>query len=214
MWIGLHDPSAESGRARSRPHFELHPLAVEDAVHAHQRPKLERLRRHALRRAEDRVATSTARSSHRDRRDHGLRRPGFVVTVRHGEASPLHDVRARPRGAPRPAGHGPTPVLYAIADRVVDDYLDGHRRHRRRTSRRSRPRSSPAARTDPAERIYHLKREVLEFRARSAARRAAAAPAQRRLPLEIRHRGAHLLPRRRRPPAARRRSASRASTNC
>ena len=122
VWIGLHDPSPGVVEAVGR-HFELHPLAVEDAVHAHQRAKLEVHGGDTLF-----VVLKTARYVDSEELiEIGevmvFLGPSFVVTVRHGEGSPLHDVRLDLEAHPDLLGIGPSSVLYAIADRVVDDYL-------------------------------------------------------------------------------------------
>ena len=110
--------------------FGLHPLAVEDAVHAHQRPKLERyddtlfarLQDRRLRRAR-RAHRRPARSS-RPARSWSSSAADFVVTVRHGGHGALRGAAPPPGGRPRAArASGPLAVLHAIADQVVDDYL-------------------------------------------------------------------------------------------
>jgi magnesium transporter len=161
IWIGLHDPSPEVVEAVGE-HFKLHPLSVEDAVHAHQRAKLEVFGDTLF------VVLKTARYVDSDELvEVGevmvFVGPRFVVTVRHGQGSPLHDVRLDLEAHPDLLGIGPSSVLYAVADRIVDDYagvieglavdidevegevFSGHS-------------------TNPAERIYKLKREVLEFK--------------------------------------------------
>jgi magnesium transporter len=162
VWIGLHDPSSGVVEAVGR-HFELHPLAVEDAVNAHQRAKLEVYGGDTLF-----VVLKTARYVDRDE----LIQIGevmvflgerFVVTVRHGEGSPLHDVRLDLEAHPDLLEIGPSSVLYAIADRIVDDYLaviDGIAVDLEAVE--AEVFSGPGS--NPAERIYRLKREVLEFR--------------------------------------------------
>ena len=83
MWIGLHEPTeAEMGKVAST--FDLHPLAVEDALTAHQRPKLERYRRHVfivlktLWYVDERDAVETGEIA-------VFVGEQFVVTVRHGD---------------------------------------------------------------------------------------------------------------------------------
>ena len=86
-----------------------------------------------------------------------------MVTVRHGEGSPLHDVRLDLEAHPDLLGIGPSSVLYAIADRIVDDYLaviDGIAVDVEEVEAEV----FSGAGSNPAERIYRLKREVLEFR--------------------------------------------------
>jgi magnesium transporter len=87
----------------------------------------------------------------------------FVVTVRHGEGSPLHDVRLDLEGHPDLLSIGPSSVLYAIADRIVDDYvavIDGIAVDVEEVEAEV----FSGAASNPAERIYRLKREVLGFR--------------------------------------------------
>jgi magnesium transporter len=162
VWIGLHDPSPGVVEAIGK-HFELHPLAVEDAVNAHQRAKLEVYGGDTLF-----VVLKTARYVDSEE----LIQIGevmvflgerFVVTVRHGEGSPLHDVRLDLEAHPDLLGIGPSSVLYAIADRIVDDYLaviDGIAIDVEEVEAEV----FSGASSNPAERIYRLKREVLEFR--------------------------------------------------
>jgi magnesium transporter len=143
-------------------HFRLHPLAVEDAVHAHQRPKLERFGDTLL------LVLKTARyvdSSELVEIGEVAIFVGdrFAVTVRHGEGSPLGGVRRDLEAHPNLLGLGPSAVLYAVSDRVVDDYevviegiaVDIDELEAEVFS---------GTRANPAERIYRLKREVIEFK--------------------------------------------------
>ena len=119
-WIGLHRPTAEEFEAVAR-EFELHPLAVEDAVHAHQRPKLERYGNTlfcVLRPARYIDETEDVEFGE----VHVFAGPGFVVTVRHGEAPHLAEVRRGLEARPDLLCRGSVVVLHAIMDRVVDDY--------------------------------------------------------------------------------------------
>jgi magnesium transporter len=161
VWIGLHDPSPDVVEAVGR-HFELHPLAVEDAVHAHQRAKLEVFGDSLF------VVLKTARYIDHDELVEigevmvfvGQR---FVVTVRHGEGSPLHDVRLDLEAHPDLLGIGPSSVLYAVADRIVDDYatvIEGLAVDIEEIEAQVFSENP----TNPVERIYRLKREVLGFK--------------------------------------------------
>ena len=107
-WIGLYEPSAEEFESLSR-EFDLHPLAVEDAIHAHQRPKLEMFGDMAL------LVLKTARYVDPNEVVNlgeilVFAGQDFVITVRHGEASDLHGVRERLESNPellkRGAGRG------------------------------------------------------------------------------------------------------------
>ena len=161
-WIGLHDPSQEALEAVAH-RFDLHPLAVEDAIHAHQRPKLERHGKTLF------CVLKTARYVDSEELvDIGelmlFVGSRFVVTVRHGEASPLHEVRHDLEAHPTLLDIGPSAVFYAVVDRVVDDYnvvLDGLDVD---VSEIEEQVFDGDIRTNPAQRIYRLKREVLEFK--------------------------------------------------
>ncbi|MGP3950066.1 magnesium and cobalt transport protein CorA [Streptomyces sp. 7N604] len=127
VWIGLHEPSQQefAGVAEL---FGLHPLAVEDAVDAHQRPKLERYDDtlftvfKTVRYVEHAELTSTSEVV-----DTGeimvFTGPDFVVTVRHGHHGSLGPLREDLETVPEQLAKGPSAVLHAIADHVVDDYL-------------------------------------------------------------------------------------------
>ena len=86
----------------------------------------------------------------------------FVVTVRHGEGSPLHDVRLDLEAHPDLLGIGPSSVVYAVADRIVDDYAEVLERLALEVDAVEAEVFSGTA--NPTERIYKLKREVLEFK--------------------------------------------------
>jgi len=120
-WIGLYRPDDEE-IASVATEFGLHQLAVEDAVHAHQRPKLERYGDTLF------VVLRPARYVDPDEvveigELHVFVGKDFVVTVRHASKPDLALVRKRLESDPELLEHGPEAVLYAILDRVVDDYL-------------------------------------------------------------------------------------------
>jgi magnesium transporter len=158
-WIGLHAPTEEEFDSVRR-EFGLHELAVEDAIKAHQRPKLEVYGESLF------LVLKTAQYVEEgDQVELGEIQifigEGFIVTVRHGETA-LHDVRLELEERPDLLRHGPAAALHAILDRVVDDYgpviagLDEDIR-----SVEAQVFSETWA--NPAERIYKLKREVLEL---------------------------------------------------
>jgi magnesium transporter len=167
VWIGLHDPSPGVLEAVGE-HFELHPLAVEDAVHGHERAKLEVYGGDTLF-----IVLKTARYVDSDELiEIGevmvFLGPRFVVTVRHGEGSPLHDVRLDLEKHPDLLSIGSSSVLYAIADRIVDDYvavIDGIAMDVEEVE----VDVFSGVGANPAERIYRLKREVLQFRRAASA---------------------------------------------
>ncbi|WP_235998768.1 magnesium and cobalt transport protein CorA [Qaidamihabitans albus] len=117
-WIGLYRP-AEAELLAAADQFGLHELAVEDAIVAHQRPKLERYGDTLF------VVLRAARYLEaREEVDFGELHlfvgPNFVLTVRHGQAPDLAAVRSRMEGDPDLLCRGPAAVLYGILDSVVD----------------------------------------------------------------------------------------------
>src|SRR3954447_10264330 len=128
VWIGLHEPDDHQMHAVAEV-FGLHPLAVEDAVHAHQRPKLERY--------DDTLFLVLKTVNYVEHESVALAReivetgeimifvgPDYVVTVRHGDHGGLAGVRRQMDSAPANCALGPYAVMHAIADHVVDAYLD------------------------------------------------------------------------------------------
>ncbi|GAB2749099.1 magnesium/cobalt transporter CorA [Streptomyces bullii] len=163
VWIGLHEPT-ESEFDHVTREFALHPLAVEDALKAHQRPKLEIyddslfvvLKPVAYEPRSDAVSTGEIMVFLGD---------SFVVTVRHGEGAPLKAVRSRLEQEPELLGKGPTSVLYAIADATVDHYLDVATELQTDLEELEAEVFSPdGGSRHTASRIYNFKRQILEFR--------------------------------------------------
>ena len=160
VWIGLYEPDEHEFESVRR-EFNLHELAVEDAIKAHQRPKLEVYDDTLF------VVLKTARYLEAEEVvEFGeimlFIGPQFVVTVRHKPASELRGVRKQIESRPDLLRFGPSAVLYAIVDRVVDDYLpviDGLDQDIKEVEKEV----FSEAGSNPAERIYMLKREVIEF---------------------------------------------------
>lgn len=119
-WIGLYRPSRREIESIAT-EFALHPLAVEDTVTAHQRPKMERygdvlftvLRPASWAAGPDAIELGEL---------HVFTGPDFVVTVRHAESPDLAGIRRRMEADPELLALGPEAVLYAILDQVVDEY--------------------------------------------------------------------------------------------
>jgi magnesium transporter len=128
VWIGLHEPAEEQILSVAET-FELHELAVEDAINGHQRPKLEQygeslfmviktvkyVQHESPTTANEIVATGELMvfAGH-----------NFVVTVRRGQHSQLGSVRRGLEANPEQLAHGPAAVLHALADHAVDSYLE------------------------------------------------------------------------------------------
>lgn len=128
VWVGLHEPTADQLQFVARV-FGLRPLAVEDALNAHQRPKLERyddtlflVLRTAVHLEHDRPAPTTNIIGTGETMAFAGR--DFIVVVRHDPSEHLGGVRRRLKADPERLALGPASVLHAIADSVVDQYLD------------------------------------------------------------------------------------------
>ncbi len=180
VWLGLYEPTEEEFDVACR-QFDLHELAVEDAINAHQRAKLEVYG--------DTVTMVLKTARYLDAEEEVefgeiflFVDRGFVVAVRHGKASALAEVRHQLETSSDRLACGPSAVLHAIVDRVVDDYLpviDGIEKDIEEVEAEV---FSPR-RENPVERIYNLKREVLEFsRATVPLSEAVAQLAEGRVP--------------------------------
>ncbi|MFD3943984.1 magnesium and cobalt transport protein CorA [Streptomyces sp. NPDC058579] len=164
LWVGLYEPT-EAEFDHVSDEFALHPLAVEDALKAHQRPKLEIfddslfvvLKPVVYEPESDRVSLDELMLFVGD---------SFVVTVRHGEGAPLAAVRRRLEAEPDVLRHGPTAVLYAVSDAVVDHYIDVAGELQVDLEELEADVFAPVGvgPSNTAERIYTAKRQVLEFR--------------------------------------------------
>jgi magnesium transporter len=170
VWLGVHDPS-EAELAELAERFDLHPLAVEDAIYAaHQRPKLDRYEDtlfavlktvryvHPESPAADVEVVETGEISVFVGRD-------FVITVRRGEPRGLQGLRRSMEQDPERLAMGPSAVLHAIMDRIVDDYVGVTNSMQLDVDAvESAVFGGPGRSNRDAERIYVLKREVLELR--------------------------------------------------
>ncbi|WP_329392517.1 magnesium and cobalt transport protein CorA [Streptomyces sp. NBC_01716] len=172
LWVGLYEPTEQEFDLVSS-EFNMHPLAVEDALKAHQRPKLEIYDDSLFM-----VLKPVVYDSEHDTVSSGelmvFVGDSFVVTVRHGEGAPLHAVRMRLESEPKVLKHGPTAVLYAVSDAVVDHYVDVGSELQvdleELEAQVFSPNEDGSGRSrgtggqPTAERIYTFKRQVLEFR--------------------------------------------------
>ena len=160
VWLGLFEPDADQ-LEQVRVRFGLHELAVEDAQTYHLRPKIEHYEEDVTF-----VILRTARyDDAREEVEFGeisvFVGPTFVITVRQGVASELHGARLRLEQHPELLEVGPAAVLWAILDKVVDDYtpvVEGLERDIEEVER-----TVFAGEVAPTERIYALRREVTDF---------------------------------------------------
>ena len=119
-WIGMYRPTEEELRTVAQ-EFSLHPLAVEDALTGHQRPKIEHygdvlfivLRSARYLDAPEEVEFGEV---------HLFIGPNFAITIRHAESPDLGRVRKRLQQTPELLALGPHAVLYAVFDEVVDEF--------------------------------------------------------------------------------------------
>jgi magnesium transporter len=160
VWIGLHEPE-EGDLDRLQKLFGLHELAVEDARMAHQRPKIEDY---------DEAFFIVLRTAHyhEDREEvhfgevHLFAGRGYVISVRHGPGSELATARQRLEARPDLLKLGASAAVWAVLDKVVDDYMpvvDAMEDDIEEVEKDVFDDDIPA----PTARIYHLKREVIEF---------------------------------------------------
>jgi magnesium transporter len=160
VWIGMHEPGP-GDLQQMKDLFGLHELAIEDAERMHQRPKIEDyddgifivLKTAHYHEAEEEVHFGEI---------HVFAGPGYVITVRHGPGSELKTARQRVEARPDLLAMGPAAAVWAIVDKVVDDYLPvvgGIEDDIEEVEDDVFDDDNPA----PTERIYHLKREVIEF---------------------------------------------------
>ncbi len=161
QWIGIHDPSPEELQ-KVADIFDLHPLAVEDAGDSHQRPKVERydntffLVLKTLWYVDEDDAVETGEINM-------FVGPDFIVTVRHGKGIDLAASRRDLEQRAKVLEHGPMAVMYAICDRVVDEYEHVGEALEVDVDEVEESVFSQA-RTDDSSRIYVLKREIAEVR--------------------------------------------------
>jgi magnesium transporter len=160
VWIGIHEQEAGDLR-HLQELFGLHELAVEDAQNPHQRPKIEDYDQDVF------IVLKTAHY-HEDREEvhfgeiHVFAGPGYVITVRHGPGSELHSARKSLEHRPDLLRLGAASAVWAILDKVVDDYIpvaDAIEDDVEEVERDVFDDDIPA----PTARIYNLKREVIEF---------------------------------------------------
>lgn len=162
VWVGVFEPSEAEFQAIAA-EFGLHELAVEDAVRAHQRPKLE-----AYGETIHMVVKPARYVDPKEVIDVGelsiFVAEGFVITVRHGKGD-LSPVRERLEARPDLLSQGPGAVLYGIVDHVVDRYIEAAQGFDEDV--REVELQVFGEGQNPTQRIYKLEREVLEFQAAS-----------------------------------------------
>jgi magnesium transporter len=160
VWVGLLNPEARELNEAARA-FGIHPLAVEDALVDHERPKVDVFG--------DTLTVVLRPARYLDdveQVEFGqitmMASPHHILVVRHGDAVPLTDLRARMEADPNWLAQGPGAVMHAIVDEVVEAYAPVLHGISDDIDEVEATVFSPS-RESPTQRIYELKREVLEF---------------------------------------------------
>src|SRR3954451_22479105 len=160
VWIGLHEPDMALLSAVQK-QFDLHELAIEDANHAHQRPKIEQygealfIVARTAQLIEGRIAFGET---------HIFVGEGYLVSVRHGASTSYTPVRERCESCPRALARGEDYILYAILDFIVDNYspvLEAI--HEEVEAMEAQVLASAMTRAQ-IERLYLLRRDLLRLR--------------------------------------------------
>ena len=167
VWLGLKDPLDEDLEALAD-QFDLHPLAVEDAAHGHRRSKLEVfgetlfmvLSTVAYVDHEELTETSEVVATGQVMVFLGER---FVITVRRGEHAQLSSMRRALEADPERLARGPSEVLYALADKIIDDYL-GVVAEFETDIDETETRVFSRGGQHEVDRVYQVKRELIEFK--------------------------------------------------
>ena len=160
VWIGLYEPSPDLLHRVQR-QFDLHPLAIEDAGKAHQRPKLERFGDALF------VVTRTAqvvdgRAAFGE--THIFVGSGYVVSVRHGASTSYAAVRQRCETSPQVLAHGEDYILYSILDFVVDNYQPVIEAIHLQVDELEDRVFAAELNREETERLYCLRRDLLRLR--------------------------------------------------
>ncbi|WP_046862038.1 magnesium/cobalt transporter CorA [Microvirga massiliensis] len=160
VWIGLHEPELDLLR-RLQAAFGLHELAIEDALKAHQRPKLEQYGEALF------VVTRTAqmvegRISFGE--THLFVGRGYVVSVRHGASTTYTPVRERCEASPTALSAGEDYILYAILDFVVDNYIPVLEAIQMQVEKIEDNILAASATQAEVTRLYQLRRDLLRLR--------------------------------------------------
>lgn len=160
VWVGLYEPGP-SVLAKMQEEFGLHPLAVEDAHNAHQRPKFETYGDSLF------IAVHTAQAidGHiRFGETHIFLGPRYVVTVRHGASTSYAPARARLEGERHLLVHGTGAALYAVLDLIVDHLMPIVDEFNRLLGELETDIFAEDFRKDTVLRLYLLKRELTQLR--------------------------------------------------
>jgi magnesium transporter len=168
VWLGLYEPS-EAELSAIAASYGLHPLAVEDAVYAHQRPKLDHyddgifmvLKTATYVEHEELTANSEVVETGEIMVFLGA---NYVITVRHGDHGALTDLRRSLEEQHDLLCLGPSAVLYGVADHVVDDFVTVAAAVEDDVDELESSVFSSTRTPDDIGRLYQLKRELMSLR--------------------------------------------------
>jgi magnesium transporter len=162
VWVGLHEPDEELLK-QVQEEFGLHDLAIEDAHNAHQRPKLESYGETIF------LVLRTAQMNHTGHHidfgeTHFFLGNNFIVNIRHGSSLSYKEVRSRCESTPELLGKGPAFALYAVMDSIVDQYFPVIEALEQELLEVEEEIFGKKPTRGTTQRIYELKREVLEVK--------------------------------------------------
>ncbi|KFN47976.1 magnesium and cobalt transport protein CorA [Arenimonas metalli] len=160
VWVGLYEPE-EALLDKLQEEFDLHDLAVEDAHHAHQRPKIEAYGNSLF------IAVHTAQALDGKvsfGETHMFVGTRYLVTVRHGTSLSYSTVRARCEREPELLALGPTYGLYAVLDYIVDNYMPIVDEFRDQLNDLEQDIFAESFSKQTVRKLYELKRELTRLR--------------------------------------------------
>lgn len=160
VWIGLHEPGADMLK-KIQIEFGLHDLAIEDALRAHQRPKIEAY-------GETLFIVLRTIQMHQKQIDlgetHFFVGHNFIISVRHGSSLAYTDVRSRCESTPHLLKNGPGFALYAIMDTIVDQYFPVIDALAQELDDLEEMIFDEKLRRETTAQIYHLKHQLLDVK--------------------------------------------------
>ncbi len=160
VWVGLYEPDAPL-LMKMQEEFCLHPLAVEDALNAHQRPKVELYGDSLF------LVLRTPRLVHGHiefGESHIFFGPRYLLTVRHGASQPFAPARERCEKNPELMRLGPSYALYSVLDAVVDNYFPIVEEFQQELNELEKDIFAETYKKETIHRLYELKGDITQMR--------------------------------------------------